>query len=210
MSEAEGGTAAEWVMSEAEGGTAAESVMSEAEGAERVRATTVIAVVREGRIAMVSDGQVTVGDTVVKSRAQKVRKAADHEALIGFAGGAADAMALGERWEAKLDEQRGNLRRAAVELAKEWRTDRALRRLEALLVVGDVESVLVVSGNGDVIEPDDGIAAVGSGGSYAVAAARALARHTQLSAEEIATEALGVAAEICIYTNDNVSVVTLP
>ena len=181
-----------------------------AKGTGGMRATTVIAVVRDGCIAMASDGQVTVGDTIVKSGAQKVRKAAGHEALIGFAGGAADAMALGERWEAKLDEQRGNLRRAAVELAKEWRTDRALRRLEALLVVGDVESVLGVSGNGDVIEPDDGIAAGGAGGSYAGAAARALARHTQFSAEKIATEALGLAAEICIYTNDNLSVGTLP
>ncbi|MEE2677879.1 MAG: ATP-dependent protease subunit HslV [Myxococcota bacterium] len=184
--------------------------MSDASRGVRVRSTTVVAVVRDGCIAMASDGQVTVGETVVKRGAQKVRKVAGHEALIGFAGGAADAMALGERWEAKLDEQRGNLRRAAVELAKDWRTDRALRRLEALLVVGDAESVLVVSGNGDVIEPDDGIAAVGSGGSYAVAAARALARHSALSAEAIATEALGIAAEICIYTNDNVSVVTLP
>jgi ATP-dependent HslUV protease subunit HslV len=176
----------------------------------KIRSTTVVAVVRDGRIAMAADGQVTVGDAIVKSRAQKVRKATQHAALIGFAGGVADAMALGERWEAKLDEQRGNLRRAAVELAKDWRLDRALRRLEALLVVGDAESVLVVSGNGDVIEPDDGIAAVGSGGSYALAAARALARHTDKTAEEIAVESLRLAAEICIYTNDSVNVETLP
>jgi len=184
--------------------------VSGASKAEKVRSTTVIAVMRDGRIAMASDGQVTVGDAVVKSSAQKVRKATQHAALIGFAGGAADALALGERWEAKLDEHRGNLRRAAVELAKEWRTDRALRRLEALLIVGDPQSVLVVSGNGDVIEPDDGIAAVGSGGSYALAAARALARHTDKPVEEIAAEALRLAAEICIYTNDNVTLESLP
>ena len=177
---------------------------------EIVRSTTVVAVVRDGRIAMASDGQVTVGATVVKQGAQKVRRAARHAVLIGFAGGAADALALSERLEAKLDEHKGNLRRAVVELARDWRTDRALRRLEALLLVGDPECVLVVSGNGDVIEPDDGIAAVGSGGPYALAAARALSRHTQLSAEKIASEALGLAAEICIYTNDRISVVTLP
>ncbi len=175
-----------------------------------IRATTVIAVVRDGRIAMASDGQVTVGETVMKRRAHKVRKASKYDVLIGFAGGAADAMALGERLEPKLEEHRGNLRRAAVELAKDWRTDRALRRLEALLIVGDPQSVLVVSGSGDVIEPDDGIAAVGSGGSYALAAARALARHTDKSAEEIAAEALCLAAEICIYTNDNVTLESLP
>jgi ATP-dependent HslUV protease subunit HslV len=176
----------------------------------RMRSTTVIAVAREGRLAMASDGQVTVGSTVMKHGAQKVRKASKHPALIGFAGGAADALALTERLEAKLDEHGGNVRRAAVELAKDWRTDRALRRLEALLVVGDLEQVLVVSGNGDVIEPDDGVVAVGSGGPYALAAARALAGHTQLSAKEIAEEALRVAADICIYTNANISTVTLP
>ena len=176
----------------------------------RLLSTTVIAVVRDGRIAMASDGQVTVGNTVMKQGAHKVRKATKHPALIGFAGGAADAMALTERLEGKLDEHSGNVRRAAVELAKEWRTDRALRRLEALLLVGDTECVLVVSGNGDVIEPDDGIATVGSGGAYALAAARALSRHTQLGADEIAAEALRLASEICIYTNENVSLETLP
>jgi ATP-dependent HslUV protease subunit HslV len=175
-----------------------------------LRATTVLAVLRDGSLAMASDGQVTVGNTVVKQGAQKVRRAAKHPALIGFAGGAADALALTERLEAKLEEQRGNVRRAAVELAKEWRTDRALRRLEALLLVGDPEHVLVVSGNGDVIEPDDGIAAVGSGGAYALAAARALARHTDLKADQIAEEALRTAAGICIYTNDQITVVGLP
>lgn len=178
--------------------------------APRVRSTTVVAVVRDGRIAMASDGQVTVGDTVVKGGAKKVRRTAKHPALLGFAGGAADALALGERFEAKLDEHRGNLQRAAVELAKDWRLDRALRRLEALLLVGSPEAVLVVSGNGDVIEPDDGIACVGSGGSYALAAARALARSTDKPADEIAREALLIASEICIYTNDQVTLEVLP
>ncbi len=159
---------------------------------------------------MASDGQVTMGEAVVKHAAQKARVASNGAALIGFAGGAADALALTERLEAKLEAHSGNVRRAAVELARDWRMDRALRRLEALLLVGDREHVLVVSGNGDVIEPDDGIAAIGSGGSYALAAARALARHTELPAREIASEALKVASEICIYTNDHIHLVTLP
>jgi len=177
---------------------------------QRVRSTTVVAVIRDGRIAMASDGQVTVGDAVMKHGAQKVRRATKDFALIGFAGGAADALALTERLEAKLEAQRGDVRRASVELAREWRMDRALRRLEALLLIGDAEHILVVSGNGDVIEPDDGVAAIGSGGSYALAAARALMRNTDKSAEEIARESLGIAAEICIYSNDNITVVTLP
>ena len=176
----------------------------------RVRSTTVVAVIRDGHIAVASDGQVTVGNAVMKQCAQKARLAAGGRAVVGFAGGAADAMALTERLDSKLEAHPGNLRRASVELAKEWRTDRVLRRLEALLLVGDPEHVLVVSGNGDVIEPDDGIAAIGSGGSYALAAARALFRHTELSAEEIAREALCLAAEICIYTNDEITVVQLP
>jgi ATP-dependent HslUV protease subunit HslV len=176
----------------------------------RARSTTVLAILREGRIAMAADGQVTIGDAVVKQKALKTRKAAKHEVLIGFAGGAADALALTERLEAKLDEHSGNVRRAAVELAKSWRSDRALRRLEALLLIGNRECVLVVSGNGDVIEPDDGIVAVGSGGNYALAAARALADHTRLGAAEIAEQALRYAARICIYTNENINVVTLP
>ena len=174
-----------------------------------VRSTTVLTIVREGVIAMASDGQVTIGDAVMKETAQKARQSAKHEVLIGFAGGAADALALTERLEEKLDEYSGNVRRASVELAKSWRTDRALRRLEALLLIGDRERVLVVSGNGDVIEPDDGIVAVGSGGNYALAAARALLVHTGLSAAEIAEQALRGAAQICIYTNDNINVVTL-
>jgi ATP-dependent HslUV protease subunit HslV len=175
-----------------------------------VHSTTVIAVVRAGAVAMACDGQVTVGNTVVKRGAQKLRRSARSAALIGFAGGAADALALTERLEAKLEAHPGNLRRAAVELAKEWRTDRALRRLEAMLLLASPEHVLVVSGNGDVIEPDDGIAAIGSGGPFALAAARALMRHTQLPAREIASEALRTAAEICIYTGGELSVESLP
>lgn len=175
-----------------------------------IRSTTVLALVRDGKIAMASDGQVTIGDAAVKHRAQKARRAAGGKALVGFAGGAADALALTERLEAKLEAYPGNVRRASVELAKEWRADRALRRLEAMLLVGDPESVLLVSGNGDVIEPDDGVAAIGSGGSYALSAARALIRHTSLSAEDVVRESLLVAAEICIYTNDRINVVTLP
>ena len=175
-----------------------------------IRSTTVLAVIRNGAIAMASDGQVTVAEAVMKQSAQKVRRSAKGDALIGFAGGAADALALSERLEAKLEAHPSNVRRAAVELAREWRTDRALRRLEAMLLVGDRERILVVSGNGDVIEPDDGIAAVGSGGPYALTAARALSRHTQLGVDEIAAEALRLAAEICIYTNDTISLETLP
>jgi len=175
-----------------------------------VRSTTVLAVLRDGVLALAADGQVTVGNAVFKQGAQKVRRSSRGDALIGFAGGAADAMALTERLEAKLEAHRGNVLRAAVELAKDWRTDRALRRLDAMLLVGDRDHVLVVSGNGDVIEPDDGVAAIGSGGGYALAAARALVRHTGLGAAEIADQALRVAADICIYTNDRVTVVTLP
>ncbi len=175
-----------------------------------IRSTTVLSIVRNGEIAMASDGQVTVGDTIVKRAAQKVRRVANDSALIGFAGGAADAMALTERLEAKLEAHPGNVRRAAVEIAKDWRQDRDLRRLEAMHELADREHELVVSGTGEVIEPDDGIAAIGSGGAYALAAARALARHTDLGAEAIAGEALRIVAEICIYTNDSVNVLTLP
>ncbi|HTY17858.1 MAG TPA: ATP-dependent protease subunit HslV [Myxococcota bacterium] len=175
-----------------------------------VHSTTVLGVLRDGRLALAADGQVTIGQTAVKHGALKVRLAAKGRAAVGFAGGAADGLALTERLEAKLDAHGGNVRRAAVELAKEWRTDRALRRLEAMLLVGDPSAVLVVSGNGDVLEPDDGIAAIGSGGPYALAAARALLRRSALGAEAIAREALGIAAEICIYTNDRIEVVTLP
>lgn len=175
-----------------------------------VRSTTVLAVVKDGVIAMAADGQVTVGNTVVKMGAEKVRRIAKNRAVVGFAGGAADALTLLERLEAKLETYPGSVRRASVELARDWRTDRILRRLEAMMLVGDAESLLVVSGNGDVIEPDDGIAAIGSGGAYALSAARALSRHSQMSPQEIAREGLQIAAEICIYTNDNIKVITLP
>ena len=180
-----------------------------AEAMQRLRATTVVVVIRDGAVAMASDGQVTVGEAIMKQGATKVRASSDGAALIGFAGGAADAMALTERLEAQLEAHPGNVRRAAVELAKDWRTDRALRRLEAMLVVADREHILVVSGNGDVIEPDDGVAAIGSGGGYALAAARALRRRTELTAAEIARESLEVAAEICVYTNSHITLVEL-
>jgi ATP-dependent HslUV protease subunit HslV len=176
----------------------------------RVRATTVLAVLRDGRVAVAADGQVTQGEVVMKRGAHKVRLAGKGRAILGFAGAAADALALSERLEAKLEAHPGHLRRAAVELAREWRTDRMLRRLEATLVVADPTCVLVVSGNGDVIEPDDGVVGIGSGGSYALAAARALLGHTPLAAHEIARAALDIAAQLCVYTNDQIEVVALP
>jgi ATP-dependent HslUV protease subunit HslV len=171
---------------------------------EKLRSTTVLAVRRDGKTAIAADGQVTLGDTVLKHGARKLRRLADGKVVAGFAGSTADAQALFGRFEAKLQEYRGNLERAAVELAKEWRTDRALRRLDALLVVADKEHVLLVSGNGDLIEPDDGVLAIGSGGPYALAAARALMQHTSLPAAAIAEEAMRIVASICIYTNDRV------
>jgi len=177
---------------------------------EKARATTVVAVLRDGRVAMGSDGQVTLGDAVVKHGAQKVREAAGGRALVGFAGGAADALSLMDRLEARLEAHPGHVRRAAVDLAREWRTDRVLRRLEAMILVADAETVLVVSGNGDVIEPDDGVAAISSGGSFALAAARALLRHTTLPAKEIAEASLRIAGELCIYTNDRIHLLELP
>ncbi len=155
---------------------------------------------------MAGDGQVTMQNTVVKHTARKVRRLYQDRCLAGFAGATADAFTLFERFEKKLEEHNGNITRASVELAKEWRTDRFLRRLEALLVVADREHTLLLSGTGDVVEPDDGIAAIGSGGPYATAAARALARHADLSAPEIAKEAMRIASEICIYTNDHIVV----
>ena len=171
-------------------------------------ATTIVAVQRNGRGAMAGDGQVTMSsnNTIVKHTARKVRRLYGGRVIAGFAGSVADAFTLFERFESKLEEARGGLARAAVELAKEWRTDRALRRLEALLAVMDGENLLVVSGSGDVIEPDDGITAIGSGGPYALAAARALARNTDLPPARIAEEALRIAAEICVFTNDRIVV----
>ena len=169
-----------------------------------MRATTVLAIRRDGKTAIAADGQVTLGDTVVKQGAKKLRRLSDGKVVAGFAGSTADAQALFVRFEAKLQEFRGNLERAAVELAKDWRTDRALRRLDALLVVADKDHILLVSGNGDLIEPDDGLLAIGSGGPFALAAARALVQHTTLSASSIAEEAMRVAAGICVYTNDRI------
>ena len=174
----------------------------------RIRSTTIVAVRKDGKIAMAGDGQVTFDKTVMKHGARKVRRIAGGSVLAGFAGSAADGITLLEKFEAKLAAHSGNLMRAAVELAKDWRQDRALRRLEALLIVGTGEHLLVLSGNGDVIEPDEGIAAIGSGGPYAQAAATALLHHSPLDAQAIAREALGIASKICIYTNDDITVET--
>jgi len=172
-------------------------------------ATTILAVRRDGKVALGGDGQVTMGDTVVKGSAQKVRKLRDGRVLAGFAGSVADAFTLFEKFEEKLERYPGNLPRAAVELAKEWRSDRYLRRLEALLAVADRETLYLLSGTGDVIQPDDDIVAIGSGGSFALAAARALKQHSPLSAPEIVRNALEIAGDICIYTNRNVTVLEL-
>jgi ATP-dependent HslUV protease subunit HslV len=169
----------------------------------RIRSTTVLAVRRGGHVVIGGDGQVTMGNTVVKSSARKIRRLHDGKVIAGFAGSAADGITLFEKFEAKLKEYNGNLMRSAVELAKDWRTDRVLRRLEALLLVADRERTLLLSGTGDVIEPDGDASAVGSGGPYALAAARALLEATQLSAREIAERALAIAGDICIYTNGN-------
>ena len=172
----------------------------------RIRSTTVVCVRRGDRVALGSDGQVTLDKTVLKHKAKKLRRLADGAVLAGFAGGTADAFTLFERFEGKLKEFGKNLPRAAVELAKEWRTDRFLRRLEAMLVVADRERTLILSGTGDVVEPDEDVAAIGSGGPYAQAAASVLLKHTQLGAREICEEALRTAARICIYTNDNLTI----
>jgi ATP-dependent HslUV protease subunit HslV len=172
-------------------------------------ATTILAVRHNGQTAIAGDGQVTMGDTIMKGSAVKIRKVYDGKVLAGFAGAAADAFTLFERFEGKLNEYRGKLDRAAVELAKEWRSDKVLRQLEALLAVADADHALLVSGTGDVIEPDDGLVAIGSGGTYALAAARALVAHSDLSAEEIARESLLIAGGICIYTNTNINVEVL-
>jgi ATP-dependent HslUV protease subunit HslV len=173
-------------------------------------ATTIVAVRREGQMAIAGDGQVTVEHHVVKNTARKVRRLGDGSVIAGFAGGAADALTLFEKFEGKLDSYRGNLRRAAIELARDWRTDRVLRRLEALMIVADATDMFLLSGNGDVLEPDEGVAAIGSGGNFAQSAALALLRHTEMNAEEIAREALRIAASICIYTNENIVVETIP
>ncbi len=171
------------------------------------RATTIIAVQKEGKVALAGDGQVTFGEnTIMKHGANKLRRLYGGKILAGFAGSVADAFTLFEKFEAKLESYRGNLERSAVELAKEWRLDKVLRRLEALLLVADSKRILIISGGGEVIEPDDGVAAIGSGGNYALAAARALVRRTDLEAADIAREALTIASEICVYTNGNIKV----
>jgi len=167
--------------------------------------TTVLCVRKDNKVVLSADGQVTLGEGVIKHNAKKVRRLYNDKIIAGFAGSTADALSLFSRFENKLQEFHGNLPRAAVELAKEWRTDRSLRHLDALLIVADAKSTFLLSGNGDVIEPDDGIIAIGSGGSYALSAARALAKNTKLGAKEIASEAMRIASEICIYTNANFS-----
>jgi len=169
-------------------------------------ATTIICVRKNGKVAIGSDGQVTLGDTVVKHGAKKIRRLYNEKILAGFAGSSADSFALFSRFEAKLEQFHGNLSRAAVELAKDWRTDRALRHLEAVMIVADDKLTFLISGTGDLIEPDDGIVGIGSGGAYALAAARALSKYTNLSAREIVQEAMQIAGKICIYTNENISI----
>ncbi len=173
---------------------------------EKIRSTTILGIVHNGSAALGGDGQVTLGNTVMKHNAHKVRKIANGKVLCGFAGASADAFTLVERFEEKLEQYRGNVQRAAVELAKDWRTDKYLRKLEAMIAVITEDTALVISGNGDVIEPDEKIVAIGSGGMYALAAARMLKKYSSLSAEEIAKEALKTASDICIYTNDKINV----
>src|SRR5262245_1120564 len=172
----------------------------------RMRSTTVLLVRKDAHVALAGDGQVTLGETVMKASAKKVRRLYNDQILAGFAGATGDAFSLLTRFESKLEQYHGNLERAAIELSKEWRTDKLLRHLEALLVVADNKSSFLLSGNGDVIAPDEGVLAIGSGGSYALAAARALLKHTNLSAREIAVEALRIAGDICIYSNQNIVV----
>ena len=172
----------------------------------QMHSTTIICVRKGDKVALAGDGQVTLGDTVIKHGAKKIRRLYNNKILSGFAGSSADSFALFSRFESKLEQFHGNLSRAAVELAKDWRTDRALRHLEAVMVVADDKNSFLIAGNGDLIEPDDGLIAIGSGGPYALAAARALLKYTNLSAREIAEEAMQIAAKICIYTNDSVSV----
>jgi len=170
---------------------------------EQYRGTTILSVRRDGKVVIGGDGQVSLGNTVMKGNARKVRRLHNDQVIAGFAGGTADAFTLFERFEGKLQEYNGNLTRAAIELAKDWRSDRAMRRLEALLAVADSETSLIITGNGDVIEPEDNLIAIGSGGPFAQSAARALLDNTELSARDIVEKGLGIAADICIYTNHN-------
>ncbi len=173
---------------------------------EQFKGTTIISVRRDGKVALGGDGQVSLGNTIMKGNACKIRRLYENKVIAGFAGGTADAFTLFERFEAKLEQHNGQLARAAVELAKDWRTDRMLRRLEALLAVANESTSLIISGNGDVIEPEDALVAIGSGGPYAQAAARAMSENTELSAKEIVEKALIIAASICIYTNTNIAI----
>ena len=175
----------------------------------QIHATTVVCVRRDGQVAMAGDGQVTVGNTVMKHGASKVRRLYHDKIIAGFAGSAADAFALFSRFEAKLEEYRGNMERSVVELAKDWRMDKYLRQLQAMLIVANAERAYLISGTGDLIQPDDGILAIGSGGPFALAAARALMKHTSMTAPQIAEESLRIASEICIYTNDKITVESL-
>jgi len=176
-----------------------------------MRSTTVVGVLRNGKVAVAADGQVTLGEsTIVKHTARKVRRLASGEVIAGFAGSVADAQALQDRFESKLEQFGGNLKRAAVEFAKDWRTDKVLRNLNAMMLVAEPGSLLIISGDGNVIEPDDGVAGIGSGGPFALAAARALVAHTQMDAEETAREALRIASEICVYTNNQIVVEVTP
>jgi len=190
-----------------------EFTLREAEGwspdSAEIKSTTILAVKRGSEVAIAGDGQITIEKTILKHHARKVRRMYKDQVIAGFAGAAADALALFEKFEGKLEAAHGNLPKAAYELAKDWRTDRALRRLEALLIVANRENLLVISGTGDIIEPDDGLAAIGSGGPYALAAARALAQNTDLGAEEIVQKAMEITAEICIYTNREITLETL-
>jgi ATP-dependent HslUV protease subunit HslV len=172
---------------------------------QRIRSTTVLCVRRDGKVVMAGDGQVTLGSEVLKTTARKLRRLYNDKIVAGFAGSTADAFSLFARFEAKLEQFNGNLSRAVVELAKEWRTDKILRHLEALLLVADVKNTYILSGNGDVIEPDENVAAIGSGGSFAISAATALMRHTKLSARQITEEAMKIASKTCIYTNENIT-----
>jgi len=176
----------------------------------KCRSTTIVAVRRDNRVALAGDGQVSMEQTIVKATARKIRRMYHDKVLAGISGSVADALTLADRFEGKLEAAGGNLTRAAVEFAREWRTDRLMRRLEALIIVANPEKLYLVSGDGNVLEPDDGVLAIGSGGPYAQAAAKALVRHTNLSAREIAEEALRIASEICVYTNDHVTVDELP
>src|ERR1700737_4726239 len=187
-------------------GTRYNGWMPMSENSVQMHGTTVLCVRKDSKVVLIADGQVTMGDHVMKHTARKTRRLYNDKVIAGFAGSTADAITLFERFESKLQEHSGNLQKSAVELAKEWRKDRALRHLEALLIVADNKGTFILSGNGDVIEPDDGIVSIGSGGSYALAAARALTKHSKLSAKDLAMEAMRIASEICIYTNANFTV----